>query len=329
MKKFDFVAIGDVVIDAFIRLKEAELHCNIDHSNCQICLPFATKIPYDSVTVVPAVGNSPNAACAAARLGLDTALVTNLGADQNGEAVLAALARNHIDSRFVTRHADKKTNYHYVLWYEDDRTILIKHEEYDYYWPEIGEPAWVYLSSLGERSVAYHQAIEKYLLDHPMVKLALQPGTFQIKMGTAQLAGLYRRTEVFFCNVAEAQKILKIETTEIKDLLAKLHDLGPKIVAITDGPKGAYVLAEDQTWFMPPYPDPRPPLQRTGAGDAFSATFTAALAVGLPPLEAVRWAPVNSMSVVQQIGAQAGLLTRQELEKYLAAAPADYAPRKI
>jgi hypothetical protein len=44
---------------------------------------------------------------------------------------------------------------------------------------------------------------------------------------------------------------------------------------------------------------------------------------------ALRWAPINSMSVVQKIGARAGLLTRPELEKYLAAAPAEYAPKQI
>ena len=39
------------------------------------------------------------------------------------------------------------------------------------------------------------------------------------------------------------------------------------------------------------------------------------------------WGPVNSMSVVQQIGARAGLLTRERLEEYLAKAPEDYRPQ--
>ena len=36
---------------------------------------------------------------------------------------------------------------------------------------------------------------------------------------------------------------------------------------------------------------------------------------GVP--EALAWGPVNAMSVVQKIGAQAGLITRRTLEKYL------------
>ncbi len=106
--------------------------------------------------------------------------------------------------------------------------------------------------------------------------------------------------------------------------------LGPKIVVLTDGKKGAYYRDESGSlWFMPPYPDPKPPYERTGAGDAFSSTFTAALALGMSLEEAVRWGPINSMSVVQYVGAQEGLLSRVKLEEYLKSAPEDYKPRKI
>lgn len=315
--------------DAFIRLKNAELHCDINHEHCEICMDFGTKIPYESVTTVPAVGNSPNAAVAAARLGLKTALITNLGDDYHGEEALATLTKERVDTRFVHRHSGKKTNYHYVLWYQDDRTILIKHEEYPYSLPETGNPKWIYLSSLGEHSLPYHQEITVYLETHPEIKLAFQPGTFQIKFGHEDLAGIYHRTEIFFCNTDEAQKILKTDNQEIKNLLDGLRQLGPKIVVITDGKDGAYASDGEQAWFMPPYPDPQPPFERTGAGDAFSATVTATLALGKTLSEALTWGPINSMSVVQKVGAQAGLLTSKTLEQYLAQAPANYQPKII
>ena len=80
---------------------------------------------------------------------------------------------------------------------------------------------------------------------------------------------------------------------------------------------------------MPIYPDPAPPFERTGAGDAFSSTFTVALALGLKVEEALRWGPINSMSVVQKVGAREGLLRREQLEKFLQEAPADYFPKEI
>lgn len=328
-KKYDFVAIGDITTDAFIRLKEASVHCDINTSACQICMNFADKIPYEFVEVVKAVGNSANASVAGARLGLSSALVSDLGADQNGDECLAELKKNNISTKYLTQHKNIATNYHYVLWYEAERTILVKHNEYPYALPKITPPKWLYVSSLGGASEKYHDEIMSYIEKNPEVKVAFQPGTFQMKLGVEKLKRLYARTEVFVCNVEESKRILQTEEKDIKKLLASIAELGPKIVLITDGPKGAYLYDGAKYYFMVIYPDPKPPLERTGAGDAFASTFVSALALGKTALEALRIAPVNSMSVVQYIGAQKGLLTMPQIEGWLAKAPADYIPREI
>lgn len=328
-KDCEFLAVGDVVTDAFIRLKDPAAHIDIDRGNKEICMRFADKIPYEDVFIVPAVGNSSNAAVAASRLGLKSALVSNIGDDHFGQECLDALEKEKVSTKLVKINKGCKTNYHYVLWYEDDRTILVKHEEYDYKFPNIGEPKWVYLSSLGENSIRYHEDIVEYLVKKPQIKVAFQPGTFQIKFGKERLSKIYKRSDIFFCNKEEAQRILDTDTPDIKNLLIMVFSLGPKLVVITDGIKGAYTYDGRAARFMRPYPDPKPPLERTGAGDAFSSTFTAAIALGLDLATAMRWAPINSMSVVQQVGARAGLLTRREIEKYLAEAPEDYEPETM
>lgn len=320
----DFLAIGDTVIDAFIRIKDASVTCDIDRHNCKLCLDFGSKVPYESVKEVPAVGNSANAAVAASRLGLSAGLVSNVGSDPNGVLCINHLHADGVDTQFVKVNEAKKTNYHYVLWFEDERTILIKHEDYEYHLGNVGTPKWIYLSSLGEKAVNLHDEISEFIEKNPETKLAFQPGTFQIKLGKERLKKIYEYSEVFFCNVEEAQKILSTMTSSIPELLKQMHALGPKIVVITDGSKGAYMYVDGKQWFMPLYPDPKPPYERTGAGDAFASTFIAALGLGLSPEVALAWAPINSMSVVQYIGAQEGLLTRPALEKLLKEAPVDY-----
>jgi len=329
MEQYDFIAIGDTVTDAFIRLKDAAVNCDINREKCQICMRFKDKIPYESVTVVPAVGNSANASVAASRLGLKSALVSNIGDDYFGKECLDALTKEKVATDFVKIHNEQKTNYHYVLWYEDDRTILIKHEEFEYSLPDIGSPRWVYFSSLGGNSLEFHKTVENYLYSHPDIKLAFQPGTFQIKTGLEALKKIYERADLFFCNKEETQRILKTEEQDIKKLLAIMREAGPKIVVITDGIKGAYVFDGNTAWHMPIYPDPKPPYERTGAGDAFSSTFTVALALGMSIPDALRWAPINSMSVVQYVGAREGLLTKEKLEEYLTKAPQDYQSKEI
>jgi sugar/nucleoside kinase (ribokinase family) len=312
-KPIDFLAIGDITTDAFIRLKEANVHCKIDTQACELSMKFGDK-----------------ASVAASRLGLRSGLIAQVGEDQNGKDCIEVLRKEKVDSRFVRTHSGVPTNYHFVLWFEADRTILVNHVEYPYVFPKIKHaPKWIYLSSLASNTKNYHHEIGKYLLDNPEVKLAFQPGTFQMKLGIHELKDIYARTEVFICNFEEAQKILHNETRDIKKLLKEMHDNGPKIVLITDGPNGAYMYDGDHYYFMPIFPDPKPPLERTGCGDAFSSTFVAALMYGKTPLEALSWAPVNPMSVIQYVGAQEGLLNKESLEWWLQSAPAEYRPKEI
>ncbi len=330
MKEYDFIAIGDTVIDAFIRLKDAEAHCDVDGKNCKLSMDFGAKIPYEAVYELPAVGNSANASVAAARLGLSSALITNIGDDVYGDKCITHLKDDGVSTEYVVRHEGKKTNYHYVLWFQDERTILIKHESYHYTFPtHIAPPKWMYLSSFGKDGENMHDTIAEYLQKHPTVKLAFQPGTFQLKLGLDRLKAIYAHTEVFVCNVEEAQELLGDPKAQVQDMLRAIHKRGPKIILITDGKRGAYLLHEDKTYFMPPYTDAKPPLERTGAGDAFASTFVSAIALGLSPQEAIRWAPINSASVVQYVGAQKGLLTREELEQFLRSAPDSYKLQEI
>lgn len=329
-KNIEFFAVGDITTDAFIRLKQAEIHCKVNTNTCEICLNFGDKVPFEYVKIVKAVGNSANAAVCAARLGLRSALAANIGADQNGKDCVEELHRNKVYTQYLHRHGDKPTNYHFVLWYDVDRTILVNHVEYNYKFPKVsGTPEWMYLSSLASNSLDYHMEIAAYLKKNPKVKLAFQPGTFQMKLGVQKLRDIYARTEVFIVNVEEAQRILGNQTRDVKVLLAELHAYGPKIVLVTDGPAGAYMLDGEHFYFMPIYPDPKPPVERTGCGDSFAATFVSALQMGKSPLEALVWAPVNPMSVVQYVGAQEGLLTHDQMEWWLSRAPADYKPREI
>ncbi|MBY0309559.1 carbohydrate kinase family protein [Patescibacteria group bacterium] len=332
-QQYDFVALGDILVDAFIELSkdDADVSVDLDTGRQTLQMPFGTKLPYNDVVVVNAVGNSPNAAVAAHRLGLSTALVTNLGNDRNGKDCLEALRNEGVHTDFVRMHEGKQTNFHYVLRYGPERTILIKHEKFDYRLPDFPvPPRFIYFSSIGEHGIEHHHEIARYVKAHPETKLVFQPGTFQIKLGVEALKDLYEVTEIFFCNKEEAQQILKTTEQDVPTLIRGLRALGPKLPVVTDGPHGAYVIDGDGVaWHMPMYPDPAPPVDRTGAGDSFSATFTAAIALGLTPAEALTWGPVNSMSVVQHIGAQAGLLTREKLTELLNSHPAEYSARRL
>ena len=332
-QQFDILSVGDVVTDAFIKLFEENAKVVKDDKNSKwLAMPFGSKLPFDYTEVVAGAGNASNAAIAFARLGLRSGIVSNVGGDAQGREIITSLGHDEVDTRFVRVNPGKKSNYNYVLWYKEERTILINHEKYDYHWPHITKkevPRWIYFSSISENALDYHDDIADWLDENPTVHLALQPGTFQIKAGAHRLKRLYERASVLLLNREEAAHVGGGNLKDMHDLFDRLHALGPQVVVITDGPKGAYASDGMQRLFMPPYPDPKPPFERTGAGDAFSSTFVAAAAKGLSLEDALRWAPINSMGVVQKVGSHDGLLSGRELQRYLHEAPKDYQPKPI
>jgi sugar/nucleoside kinase (ribokinase family) len=215
-----------------------------------------------------------------------------------------------------------------------ERSILVKQFEYPYTLPvaklEKNKPTWIYLTSLCNHSERFHDELAEWVQKNPDVKLAFQPGTFQMKLGTEALKNIYATTSAFFCNKEEAQRILNKPTADFPELHAGIRALGPKTVIITDGPNGLTASQEYGIGYhLPMYPDPKAPVDRTGAGDACSSTIIAALELGIPFEQALLWGPINSMSVVQYIGAQKGLLSRSSIEEYLKNAPTNYKLTKI
>ncbi len=328
MALYDVLSVGDAATDVFIRLSDAHIRIWEDDHGHWMDLPFGGKVPFESAQTVEAGGNAANAAVGLSRLGVSTAIAAHVGSDDIGRTMQKALEQEGVDTHLVRFDPSQPSNRNFVLWFGQDRTILVHHELYDYHWPHLSPreiPRWVYLSSVGNDGAAYYEQIVGWLGAEPSVRLAFQPGTFQIAQGTEAMLGLYQRTDVLICNREEGVEIGGGDHGRVADILESLHALGPKIVVVTDGPEGAYASDGSQRYRVPSYPDPSPPKERTGAGDAFSSALVGALVKGLPLQTALAWAPVNAMCVVQQVGSQTGLLSESELRKFLDDAPEAYA----
>ena len=236
---FDVLSVGDVVTDAFIKLFDDRAQSYQTDQGLILAMPFGTKIPFDYSEVLPAVGNASNAAVNFAKLGLSSGLISNVGGDVYGREIISTLDKKDVDTRFVKIHPKKKSNYHYVLWYKEERTILINHEDYSYHWPHLRDhekPEWVYFSSVSKSALDFHDEMIESLERHPDIKLAFQPGTFQMEMGAQRLEHVYKRSELVAVNREEAVFITGGNYDDLHDLIDRMHNLGPKIVVISDGP---------------------------------------------------------------------------------------------
>lgn len=327
--KYDIISIGDCTIDAFVEVEEATIHADIHHEHQQICFSFADKIPYRSLIMLTA-GNANNAAVSTSRLGLNSAFYGTIGKDLNGKIIQNALKSEKVSTEFLKVDKKLPTNFHVVLWFRHERTILIKHQAYDYALPGgIENTKWIYLTSIGQKGLSVHKPVVGMLKKNPQIKMAFNPGTFQLRIGLKKLLPLLKHTEILFVNKEEAEALLGREGKP--HALAKhLAKTGAKTVVITDALNGSYCLADGTFYHVGVYP--HVPYETTGCGDAFASAFTAARIYGLPIEQALLWGSRQGASVATKIGPQAGLLTKSKMLRDLRNAPKiknNYPPFKV
>jgi sugar/nucleoside kinase (ribokinase family) len=90
-----------------------------------------------------------------------------------------------------------------------------------------------------------------------------------------------------------------------------LGELGPSIVAITDDVRAVQVSNGIKTYVIKP--SPVKVIERTGAGDAFSAGFVAGIMANYPLERAIHLGLEESRAVISHVGAKQNLLRRKLL----------------
>jgi sugar/nucleoside kinase (ribokinase family) len=319
MAELDLVTIGDPTIDTFLKIHDAHLALRVEPEQTQLCIDYADKIPVDDMHRM-AGGNCINAAVAAARLDLKAAVYGVTGADPAGRAILSELHDEGIDTSLMALDQRHTTNSSTALVFRGERTLFVWHQPRSYRLPELPPTAWIYATSVGPRGASVdrlHKAIRHHLDRHP-TRLAFSPGTHQLRMGAPALAPILCKADLLLLNRHEAYELTGVDGGP-KDLLQALLRLGPKIVVMTDGIEGSY--ASDGSRFLRTGILSVPVVDRTGAGDGYSATVMTALQLGCPLPVAMAWGTVQAASVVGLFGGTPGLLRRRAVQLAVAGHP--------
>jgi sugar/nucleoside kinase (ribokinase family) len=324
--KYDVVSVGDSTVDYFLKIHDAEVKCDINEEECQICLHYADKIPVDQLVRVPLAGNAANFAVGSSRLGLKSALYTNVGDDLSGRGMVEHLKDEGVSDEFITVQKGKESNFSTVINFRAERTILVYHTPWEYKQPDLDtqKTSWLYYTSIAP----HHEPMHGFVTNAKKsgIKIGFNPGTYQLNEGLGQQKHAIAVSEVFVVNKDEANKLLGTEEADIKRLITALHKYGAKYTVITDGQKGSWATDGKLVWECPMFPGPR--MEATGAGDSYATGLIVALILGKDLPEAMVWGSINAASVVGKIGPQAGLLTMPELTKRRESRP-DYKAHTI
>src|SRR5664279_5866825 len=106
MNQIDVLSVGDIVTDDFIKLLPDQARTYQNEEGKWLAMPFGTKLPFDHRELAVAVGNAANASVSFARLGLKSALETNIGGDKYGRDMITQLNKQGVDHRFVHINPD-------------------------------------------------------------------------------------------------------------------------------------------------------------------------------------------------------------------------------
>lgn len=314
----DLISIGDVTIDNFIQIHDAEVRCNLNRTDCKLCLDYGDKIPVDKFMHLVA-GNAANNAVAGSRLKLKTAIYTNVGSDSEGKQIVEKLKKEDVNTRYIVVNTGMESNLSTVLNFQGERTIFVYHQQWHYRLPDLDQTKWVYFTSLSPSFTQSNLLNELCVyLERTGSRLLYNPGTYQLQAGVKKNPKLLSLTELLIVNKEEAKRILgKDEGGDmaVKKLLKGLVDLGPKMVVITDGIGGSYGFDGEKFYHLEIFPAKL--VEMTGAGDGYATGVLAGLFYGHSLAQAMRWGAANGASVIEQIGPQAGLLTYGEMQSRL------------
>ncbi|MBI2017996.1 carbohydrate kinase family protein [Candidatus Daviesbacteria bacterium] len=314
----DLISIGDATIDNFVQIHDAEIKCNIDKTQCKLCIDYGDKISVDKLTHLVA-GNAANNAVGGARLKLNSAIYVNIGSDPAGKQILDKLKEEGVNTEYVVINEGMESNLSTVINFQSERTILVYHQSWIYKLPDLDPSRWIYFTSVSKSFTQSNLQNElAAYLERTGTKMLYNPGTYQIEAGVKKHPRLLSLTEIFIVNKEEATRILygkdDIEVP-IKKLLKAISGLGPGMVVITDGAEGSFGYDGDKFYQIGLFP--AKVMEMTGAGDAYATGVLAALFHGKTLSEAIRWGAANGASVVEQVGPQAGLLTYAKMQEKL------------
>lgn len=294
-------------------------------------------------------GGAVNAAVAMARLGFDVAALAKLGRDQRAETILALLMREGISTRWMRRDGRAPTGASVMVSSHDRNAAIFTFrgantllEESD-----LKDDAFavdvVYVSSLSNESADTFPSIVDRAKAHgalvaanPRVRqLSSRGAAFQEALGKVDILAINRSeadvlVPALVARFGEGGRSLPLAPGETPPRLAArglvggghelslvaffeaLAQIGPRYVVVTDGRNGAFVGTPEAIHFCPAVLEPKV-MGTAGAGDAFNATFTAYIALGRKPEEALRAATVNAAAVVRHADTQTGLLPRESI----------------
>lgn len=307
--------LGDIKRDTFVVLSNANVLCTKHEASCTLCFGYGEKIPVGAFFSQIA-GSAPNVAIGLAKLGHSTSVISTLPATPDAREIRNFLRTYKVKTYLLHEDQDQILSSAVVINFQGESTQLVAHSVTRHRIPKkLPNHALLHVAEMGgDYGTVFKQLLP--LTKKHQLRLSMNPGMVQIQERKRVFLQLLQQSEILFVNMREARILTKAPANALpQHLMSMLRRLGPRIVIVTDGQKGAYASSGTKYLFAPTFPGKR--IEATGAGDAFSTGVLAAWGGNASLEEALAWGSVNAASVIGFVGPTAGLLPASTIRKRL------------
>lgn len=329
---YDIITIGTATRDVFLQsplfrvVHDPEHLAKIGFPTGEAqCFALGGKVEIDA-PVMTIGGGATNAAVTFARQELKTAAIISLGKDENADAILKALKVEGIEP-IITEDPKEMTAYSVILLSSTGERTILTHR---------GASVRLRLEEIDQKNLLTKAAyivpgdisvitIKSLLKDLKAsgAFLAMNPSKRYVELGE-KLRPMLKMLDVVTLNREEAAYLTGINYEDMRGIFKKFDEFIPGIAVITDGANGVWV-SDGKRLYRAGIFSEKKLIDRTGSGDAFGSGFVAGLLHEVEPEQrkefnretierAIRWGSANATSVVESIGAQAGILSKEALE---------------
>lgn len=324
MKNMKVLCIGSVTKDIFFPVKGATIIDTPDDllSQKKIAFELGAKLHSDGRHETLG-GCAVNVASGLARLGEEAGCYVLVGDDEIGNWAKKEIVKSKIDIGLFKTFPGIYSDLSAIVVDENtgERTIFSNHsasEKFEVEKNEIGNPEWIFISDLSgdwKKNLDTIIAVAK----EKKIYLAFNPRQKALENDIQKNIQAISVMDILFVNKDEAINIISSKEgdgqnerlNDEKYLIEELKKIGPKVVALTDGIRGAWGFDGEQLLHVDALL--RKAVDSTGAGDAFASGFLAAYLKNKNLEDCLKWGIINSSNSVTEYGGQKGLLTQEEI----------------
>jgi len=282
-------------------------------------------------------GCATNVAQGLSRLEVPVALISNVGRDELGEALLKEVKEEGVDTTFVSIKEDCRTDLSAIIVDEmsGERTVFYNrdaNETFSFREEMFSGAKAVFVSGLyGDWKEAV--ASIRTLTERFSLPLYYNPSHSNVCDDPSLVWDMIRNSRGVFMNKDEAMEFLM----KLKDIYAseQLFDIDEErleseeylamflaregsceFIVITDGSRGAWVYERSDDAVHHRQADhPEKIIDSTGAGDAFTSGFLGAKFSDKDTKTALTWGIQNATNVIKYYGGKSGLLKKEHIQE--------------